>query len=233
MFRRCRLPLLALLSLLLTTPLLAGSRADEQARAKLIAGMGFEQFPAVREVRFTFNVSRGGKVMGRSWRWQVDEDRVTYRGPDDQGQLVQVSYQRAALTEQPDAALTAIDRKFINDSFWLLLPLHLQWNPQVTVRDLGPAKLPLSAPGPAVRKLLIEFPSAGGYTPGDVYELFVDEAYQPVQWVFRRSGQPTPSLICTWERYVQAGPLRLSTYHRNPQAGFTLWMTDVAVETRR
>ena len=74
---------------------------------------------------------------------------------------------------------------------------------------------------------------AGGYTPGDTWELYVGPDYRVEQMVFRRGGPKKPSLVtATWAGNKKAGPLLISTEHRGTADGKPLhvWITDLAVK---
>ena len=58
------------------------------------------------------------------------------------------------------------------------------------------------------RRIVVSYPTNEGYTPGDVYELFVDDSDRIVQWVYRKGGDPKPTRITTWEDYRKVGPLK-------------------------
>ena len=75
------------------------------------------------------------------------------------------------------------------------------------------------------------YPPTGGYTPGDVYELFIGSDDLLVQWIYRRGGAPKPTRMTTWENHRQVGPLIISMNHKGPDENFQVWFTDVAIQT--
>jgi hypothetical protein len=102
------------------------------------------------------------------------------------------------------------------------------WDGSASVRaDDAPANLPIGT-GKA-RRIVVGYPANEGYTPGDVYELFVNDSDRIVQWVYRKGGDPKPTRITTWEDYRKVGPLNISLNHQGPDASFRVWFTDVAV----
>ena len=82
---------------------------------------------------------------------------------------------------------------------------------------------------------MVKYPAeAGGYTPGDTWELYVGPDYRVKEFVYRRGGTKKPSLVtATWAGYKKAGPLLFSTEHRGTadDKPLHLWITDVAVKT--
>ena len=79
-------------------------------------------------------------------------------------------------------------------------------------------------------RLIVTYPPTGGYTPGDVYELFVDKDHKVTHWIYRRGGSPKPTRITTWEDNKQLGPLTVSMNHTGSDGKFRLYFTDVAVK---
>src|SRR5262249_24887358 len=63
-----------------------------------------------------------------TWEWQPKTDTVTYEGKDKQGKPMKVTYQRSQLDSQSDMVRNEIDPAFVNDQYWLFLPLHLAWD---------------------------------------------------------------------------------------------------------
>jgi hypothetical protein len=182
---------------------------------------GLESFGRVEALRFTFNAQIGDKTVQRAWTWEPAQDRVALGG----GQPL--TYRRADLTKGPSADLSKVDAWFNNDQYWLLFPFHLAWDGHAgIVEDAAPQGLPLGQG--AARRLTVTYPATGGYTPGDVFELFVDQSNRIVQWIYRQGGSTRPTRIATWEDHRRVGPLVLSLDHRGPDS-FRVWFTDVGV----
>ena len=76
---------------------------------------------------------------------------------------------------------------------------------------------------------MVTYPPSVGYTPGDVYELFVGDDHRILQWVYRRGGALEPTRMATWEAHRTLGPLVVSLDHRVPDGTFRVWFTDVAL----
>ncbi len=204
---------------------LVGSAAFAQAtdpRQRMIEAAGVHAFDRVEQVTFTFNVERDGELgASRQWRWWP-RTNVVSRQVDGET----YTYDRDEMSD----ADREVDRQFINDSFWLSPPLHVSWaGPDVRVADEGEASMPIGD-GEA-RKLVVAYPAdGGGYTPGDVYELFLDDEGLIRAWVFRRGGAEEPTLVTTFSDYVLVSPLRIATEHRNADGSFRLYFTDVQVQ---
>jgi hypothetical protein len=57
----------------------------------------------------------------------------------------------------------------------------------------------------------VRYPSEGGYTPGDTWELYVGSDNRVQEFVFHRGGSKKPSVVvATWAGYTADGkPLRV------------------------
>ncbi len=195
---------------------------------------GFDSFGQVDAIRYTWNAEFPGVKLSRSWEWNPKTGAVSYEGKDKEGKPVKVSYQRSQLSSQGDAIKNEIDPAFINDQYWLLFPFHLVWDTDPSVTDHGMQKLPLGKG--SARRVEVKYPrEAGGYTPGDTWELFVGAEGRVEEFVFHRGGPKKPSVvIATWEGYKKAGPLLIATDHRGTADGRPLrvWFTDVSVKVK-
>ena len=77
---------------------------------------------------------------------------------------------------------------------------------------------------------MVSYPAAGGYTPGDVYDLYLDDRHRLTQWVYRRGGAEKPTRISTWEDHREVGPLTISLNHQGEDENFRVWFTNVGVK---
>ena len=163
--------------------------------------------------------------------WEPKGDRVTYEGKDKAGNPVKVTYVRSQLNNQPDNVKKEIDPSFVNDQYWLIFPFHTSWDTAATVEDTGIHRLPLGSG--SARRVVVKYPSDGGYTPGDTWELYVGPDNRVQELVFHHGGNANPGgIVATWAGYKKAGPLLISTDHRGTRNGkpFRLTFTDVAVK---
>ena len=77
---------------------------------------------------------------------------------------------------------------------------------------------------------MVRYPQTGGYTPGDVYELFIGNDNRIRQWIYRRGDEQKPTRITTWEDYRWTGPLMISLTRKSRDDDFRVWFTEVAVK---
>jgi hypothetical protein len=215
--------LTVLLALTISAP---AAEKGGDPRTQIAAAAGIKQFNQVEELRYTFNIQLPDRVVSRSWSWEPKKDRVTFKGTSDQGGTV--TYDRASLGTASEQ-VKKLDPQFVNDNYWLIFPLRLYWDESAFVTAYkAPAGLPTGS-GEA-RRIVVKYPGDEGYTPGDVYELFVDKSNRIVQWIYRKGGEPTPSRINVWGDYRKVGPLTLSLERKGAEGKFPrVWFTDVAV----
>ena len=167
---------------------------------------GLDSYGQIEAIRYTWN----GEITGlfkaaHAWEWEPKTGKVSYEGKDKDGKPVKVSYTRSELASQPDAVKNEIEPAFVNDSYWLLFPLHAYWDTSATVTDEGMKKLPAGAG--SAELVSVKYPAeAGGYTPGDTWELYVGKDHRVEYLVFHHGGTKKPSLVnATWSGYKRQG----------------------------
>jgi hypothetical protein len=230
--RRLVIHLSAFSILLLILP--ATSRAQQRPpiAEQVAKTYGIDSFGKIEGIRYTFTAELPGVTRSRSWEWNPKTDTVSYTGKDKSGKPIKVTYRRSELSSQSDVVKKEIDPAFINDVYWLLLPLHLVWDGSATVTDEGMRKLPLGSG--SAQLIVMKYPSAGGgYAPGDTWELYVGADKRVQEIVYRRGGTAKPRIvIATWADQKQAGPLLIATDHRGTADGkpVRVSLSDVSVK---
>jgi hypothetical protein len=198
--------------------------ADEIAKT-----YGFDSFGQVDAIRFTFTLPEF--KFHNSWVWEPKNDTITYEGKDKDGKPVKVTYKRSELASQSDFVKKVVDPGFSNDQYWLVFPFHMIWDTGATVEDAGMQKLP-SGKGKA-RKVVVKYPSNGGYSPGDTWAIFVGSDNRIRELEFHHGGTAKPSKVTAdWTNYKKAGPLLFSLLHHGKADGrpFSITFTNVAVK---
>jgi len=194
---------------------------------------GLDSFGQIDEIRYTFNLQLPALNvnLSRSWDWEPKTGKVSYEGKDKDGKPVKVTYNRSQLASAPANVKDEIEPAFVNDNYWLIFPFHAYWDTSADIQDLGLQKLPLG--NGSARRVVVKYPAeAGGYTPGDTWELFVGTDNRVKEFIYRRGGPKKPGVvIATWAGYKKAGPLLVSTDHRGTADGkpLTLTLSNVAV----
>ncbi|UZD22067.1 hypothetical protein PBT90_01165 [Algoriphagus halophytocola] len=185
---------------------------------KVAMAYGFDQFDKVNSIAYTWNVQvDSARVVTRDWKWNIKDRTVYYATPD-------TSYTYSLDTpkeEMPDA-----DKGFINDKYWLMYPFQLAWDSGYEYETEENVPSPIS--GEPSTKLTIVYNSEDGYTPGDAYDLYLDENNMILEWVFRR-GNGAEGRPFTWDNVEQFGPIKMATTHENASGQKFIWFTNISV----
>jgi hypothetical protein len=217
--------------LLLILPATSWAQQRPAIAEQMSKTYGLDSFGQVEGIRYTFNAELPGVKLSHTWEWNPKTDTVSYEGKDKEGKPVKVAYQRSQLGSQSDAIKNEIDPAFVNDQYWLLFPFHVIWDQSATVTDDGMQKLPLGS-GSAER-VVVKYPSEGGDSPGDTWELYVGPDKRIAEFIYHRGSTKKPSVvIATWEGYKKAGPLLISTDHRGTadEKPLRISLSDVSVK---
>jgi hypothetical protein len=194
---------------------------------------GLDSFGKIEAIRYTWN----GEITGlfkaaHKWEWEPKTGKISYEGKDKDGKPVTATYVQSQLNSAPADVKEQIAPSFVNDNYWLLFPLHAYWDTSATVTDQGMHKMPIG--NGSATLVAVKYPKeAGGYTPGDTWELYVGKSNRVEQFAYHRGGPKPPSLvIATWAGYKKVGPLLISTEHRGTADGKPLhiFLTDVSVK---
>ncbi len=200
---------------------------------KIAKTYGIDSWDQVQAIRYTWDGEIPGLFkLSHSWEWEPKTGKISFEGTDKDGKPVKVTYDSSQLNSQSDVVKNQIEPSFVNDNYWLLFPLHAYWDKSATVTDEGMKKLPIGT-GTA-RLVSVKYPAAaGGYTPGDTWDLYIGPDDRVKAMVYHRGGDKKPSLvIASWTGYKKAGPLLFSTEHRGTADGKPLHIShsNVAVK---
>ncbi len=204
------------------------AQSGQPAAEKVASAYGIEHFSEIKAIRYTFNVQIENKIIQREWIWEPQPDTVTFKGKNSAGKLIEHSYTRPQTDLTKSGLNQTIDKWFINDQYWLLFPFHLKWDSNIKITVDGKQPLPIP-PGKAER-ITVTYPPNIGYTPGDIYELYLGKDYLLDQWIYRKGGAAEPTRIVTWEKHSWVGPIVVSLEHKSPDGKFRQWFSEVAVK---
>jgi hypothetical protein len=200
---------------------------------KIAKTYGIDSWDQIQAIRYTWDGEIPGLFkLSHSWEWEPKTGKISYEGTDKDGKPVKVTYDSSQLNSQSDQVKNEVEPAFVNDNYWLLFPFHAYWDKSTTVTDQGMKKLPIGA-GTA-RLVSVKYPAeAGGYTPGDTWDLYIGPDDRVKAMVYHRGGDKKPSLVlASWTGYKKAGPLLFSTEHRGTADGKPLHIShsNVAVK---
>ena len=173
-------------------------------------------------IRYTFNLEFPGLIFLAVGNGEPKTDLITYEGKDKDGKPVKLTYQRSQLGSQSDLVKNEIDPAFSNDNYWLLFVLHV---PPGTAAPQSPMRACKKRPlgSGSAKRVVVKYPSEGGYAPGDTWELYIGADNRIEEFVYHGGGpgiQTRPRvLIATYADYKKAGPLLISMDHRGTADG--------------
>ena len=198
-----------------------GAEGDEKAQQlarEVWKASGGENWPQVKEIRFTFVVEQDGKQLASAehhWNVAAGTDHVKWKGKE-----VTVNLAAPAADEESKAAYA----RWVNDSYWLLAPLKVL-DPGVKLTHEGTRDLN----GTPHETLRLSF-EAVGLTPGDQYLLYIDPQTKLVRaWDY--IPKPDTVMHGSWDKYETFGGLQLSTEHHF--GGRVIRFADIAVVTAK
>jgi hypothetical protein len=194
-------------------------KVEDTLPLKVAKAYGFENFDKVKSVAYTWNVQVNPEtIRTRSWKWNIKDRTVYYADAD-----TSFTYS----LDLPKEELPTIDGGFINDKYWLMFPFQLVWDTGYTYTIMENIPAPIS--GQSSTQLTIVYNQEDGYTPGDAYDLFLDENYLIKEWVFRR-GNGLEGRPLTWENEKEFKGLKFATEHKNDEGVKFIWFTGIEVE---
>lgn len=218
------------IGLLLAVPV-ASSAEDQPIAQQVAKTFGLDSFGQIEAMRYTWNVELpDGHQLSHKWEWSPKTNTVSYEGKDKKGNPVKVTYQRSQLDSQSDVVKKEVDPTFANDQYWTLLPFHVLWD-GAAATDEGQQKLPIG--DGTAQKVVMKYPSAGGYQPGDTWDLYVSADKRIEAITYHRGAANPPHLVTAkYADYKKAGPLLISTDHPGMVDGkpFRITITDVSVK---
>jgi hypothetical protein len=227
-----RVPVIGVLLIGVLCPPARVSAQQRPAIADQIAKTyGLDSFGQIDAIRYTFHIDAGALKLSRSWVWEPKTDQISYDGKDKDGNPVKVTYSRSQLASQSAFVKDEVEPAFFNDQYNLLLPFHVVWDTSATVEDAGMQKLPLGKG--SAKKVVLKYPSEGGYTPGDTWNLFVGSDGRIRELDFHHGGPAKPSVFtAAFTDYKKVGPLLLSLDHPGKADGkpARVFFSNVAVK---
>ena len=216
----------------------AARSADDVARRAIdvLAGPAWEK---ARYLAFTFNVEREGKIAASfPQRWDRFTGDYRVSGKNQQGEdflvIMNVNtkqgkgWKNGKLAENPADLLTLGYRRFINDTYWLLMPLK-SLDPGVHRESAGDRT---DSCGRTWDLVKLSFDQGVGLTPADNYWMWVNRDSGIVdEWDMKLQGSnPTDSpLEVMFHDYHRIGGLLISTRRELRGKNQVIKLDDVTV----
>ena len=193
----------------------------ELTTAETIANKyGIGNWNSVSELKFTFNVDTGERHIERSFAWNPKTEDVVFMNATDT-----ISYNRKASL---DSMQIQADKRFINDSYWLLSPFKLVWDEGVLFSEEENVIAPISKD--TLQKLTILYKGEGGYTPGDAYDFYYSDDYLIKEWGYRGDNAEKASMSTSWMKLESFNGLKINTVHQDSIGNFKLYFTSISVK---
>lgn len=177
---------------------LAAQGISKTLENSIIEAHGTAQWSGVERVKFTFTHAPSGTSRTHDWNRKAGSVTVSVDGKE----ITIPTHSNTLEGEKLEA-----HKAFINDTYWLLFE-HFMVRDTATRSFERAAQLP-GAEGP-VDALRIAYPSTGGYTPGDVYVLYLKDG-QAKAWAYHPSGSDSPRLVTTRAGWKEFEGLRVPT----------------------
>ncbi len=200
----------------------AGDSTAEQLAARIVKNAGYDDLHEVAQLDFAFVVKDDGKtVFEAKHRWDLRNARSRIAWTDKAGDRheawLDVDAKTAVGTKngqlvaglEAETLTEAAYRRYINDTYWLLMPLKL-FDPGTSVEFEDKVTIG----GTTYQILRLSFDDVG-LTPGDVYRLYIDDGgFRIHGWQMLLQGRKDRPSYVTWEDYKPVGPLLISHRHR-------------------
>lgn len=204
----------------------ASSTSKDPLAFKVAQAYGVSSFSKVKSIAFTFNVHFGDRKVKRDWTWNPQTGSVTYEGQGPDGKEIKYSYNRNKIDKSNEEE-KFVDGRFINDSYWLLFPFHLEWDNNVKITNMGEKNLPIGK-GKATM-LTVQYENNVGYTPNDAFDLFINKDNMITEWIYRHGGSESNKAPFTWQNNKKFGNIIISTEHYNAGKKGKIWFSNVKI----
>ena len=209
------------LILILVTSCKNNKPSEESITNAVANAHGLENFSKLKMIEFTFNVQRDtSTASSRHWQWYPQTNEAIF--------ITDSGNTRFSRTDTSTAELKKLNARFTNDEYWLLYPFHLAWDNGYQLKDSGMQNAPIS--GKQMRTLSIKYNKTDGFTPGDSYDVYMDEKNIVQEWAFHKGGAAEPSLITTWTDYESFKGLQIAKEHKSKDGKFRVWFSGIKVE---
>ena len=196
-------------------------KASEKKMGHPVAvASGIENFKNVKMIEFIFNVQKDTfPASSRHWQWFPHKNEVIFLTDSSN-----IKFNRGDTSTQE---LQKLNARFTNDEYWLLYPFHLDWDSGMELVDNGIKTGPIS--GKAMHMLTTKYNSTAGFTPADMYSLYINDKQQIQEWEYHKAGSPEATLVTSWENYKDFNGIQVSQDHKTKDGKFHIWFTGIQI----
>ncbi|MGI8583810.1 MAG: hypothetical protein ACR2KX_16555 [Chitinophagaceae bacterium] len=182
---------------------------------------GVDNFKNVQMLEFIFNVQKDTAApASRHWQWYPKSNEVVF--------ITDSSNLKFKRTDTSTQELKKLNARFTNDEYWLLYPFHLDWDNGMELLDSSMKPAPIS--GKSMHKITTKYNNKDGFTPGDMYYLYLDETEHIREWEYHKGASAEASLVTTWENYKDYSGLQIAQDHKSKDGKFHLWFTGIQIK---
>jgi hypothetical protein len=240
---KCALVALCLLPAIVVPAARAAESREPAAVAtaqKTLQAMGGEKgFADLRTLKFDFVVVRGGKDAGRYRHvWDRWDGRYRLEGKNKEGKDLLVLFNvqnrgqgrawvdgKELAGDDLKAMLERAYGRFINDSYWLLMPAKML-DPGVNLGSEGEKQVD----GKTYDVVRVSFEDGIGLTPKDTYWAFVAKDTGLMErWEMILTGQKSEEREAfSWTDWKPVGPVKLAMTKSAPDGSFAIRFDNVS-----
>lgn len=198
----------------------------EDVRSQIAEAYGIQSLGTIQKLQYTFNQKEGEGTTRRFWIWEPAADRVIFKGDGHQPEVV---FDRKDIAGTTSESLRQIDRWFLHDNYWLVLPFRVAWDHHAEVADMGLCKSPLD--GQDARCVNVVYPATvKGHIIGDTYKLFLDGDFRILESIYQPADPTRPEQVMRWEKTRPAGPINLSLTRSDAAGRAVIKFSQVGVQ---
>ena len=188
---------------------------------QIASANGFDNFNKIQKLEFIFNVQRDtSTASSRHWQWFPQTNDVVF--------ITDSATTKFKRYDTTTPELKTLNAKFTNDEYWLLYPYHICMDKGCEVHDSSMKTASIS--GKSMQAVMIKYNDKEGFTPGDMYKLYLDENKKIKEWEYFKAGATEPSLVTTWENYKDFSGLQIAQDHKSKDGKFHLWFTGIQIQ---
>lgn len=205
---------------------------EEQLKARLFDFYGIDNFDEIEGLQWCFVVRRDDKaVAARFWDWNIEEGQV--RRATLEGEELVLSTIREDFSEEEKSReeWEEVHRQFINDQYWLTFSRRALTDSGVDF-EAQDGEVVTGLAQEEVDRLSVLYRGEDGYTPGDRYDLFLNDEGRIVGWRYLRGGESEGGRVMVFEALRELGPLVYTAKHSALDEPFQVLLPGVKVFTQ-